>query len=71
MIRIIEIGVAADLRKTELHLLYSRPHMTKSRYSQHSYLEDGELTLKYQASKYNKTYTSMGNGYIIVTNKIK
>ena len=36
--------------KLKLHLIYSRPHMKKSRYSQHSYLEDGELLLKYQVS---------------------
>ena len=51
MIRIIENGVAADLRKTKLQLISSRPHMKKSRYSQHFYLEDGELPLKYQVSK--------------------
>ena len=44
MIRIIENWVAADLRKNEA----SRPHMKKSRYSQHSYLEDGELLHKIQ-----------------------
>ena len=36
--------------KLKLYLIDSRPHMKKSRYSQHSYLEDGELLHKYQGS---------------------
>ena len=45
MIRIIENEVAAGLRKTEA--TSDLQHMKKSRYSQHSQMEDGELPLKY------------------------
>ena len=43
MIRIIENGVAADMRmKTEALklLIYSRPHIKKSKYSQHLEMEE-------------------------------
>ena len=46
MIRIIENEVAAGLRTTEA--TSDLQHMKKSRYSQHSQMEDGELPLKYQ-----------------------
>ena len=40
--------------KLKLHPIYSRPHMKKSRYSQHSYLEDGELLHKNKNKNKNK-----------------
>ena len=48
MIRIIENGVAADLRKTEATSDQQQTTHEEIKIFQHSYQEDGELLLKYK-----------------------